>query len=314
MSKETWKDFEILTKKIQEDLSSDAEVILDYKITGKSKSINQCDVAVKSKIGAFNFLGIIECKDYNKKIGIKYLREFKSKLEDINASSGIFVTTIGYTKDAMNFATHNNIETYTLFDASNIDWNKHAFLPIVIEFIFIKNCKLEFKYKDTLATYYLFERENDFNYKRIFSNKEKIPFSIQDIICSIWDNQDLFDNEDIYLNFDSDDILEIESQRNIVFNLSLKTFKKNKIYRVPLEKGTGFNSNSDFLSNKYNTVSLDIEPNKLFLESEDLNIELNTDFYMRIIETIIKNPDYKLPQSITFSKNDKERKIEANFK
>jgi hypothetical protein len=127
-----WKQFEILTKKIQQDLAPNAQVTHDEKIVGRSGVKHQCDVVVRGNIGQYDFLIIMECKDWpNKKVGTEVIRDLKGKLIDISATKGVVVSSKGFTNDANILARSENINLYTLFDAENVQWSDQALIPIV---------------------------------------------------------------------------------------------------------------------------------------------------------------------------------------
>ena len=51
----------------------------------------------------------VECKRYSKNVSIGVVRDFNSVLQDLNCSKGIIVTTTGFQKGAIEFASNNNI-------------------------------------------------------------------------------------------------------------------------------------------------------------------------------------------------------------
>lgn len=138
---EDWQKFEELACNVQRDLSPNADVTHNEKIRGKTGILNQCDVVIRSKIGIIEFLGVIECKDHAKKIGVEIIRGFKSKLEDIGAMKGIMVSSEGFTRDAYIYAKNHEIDTYLLVDAKSIKWNKHALIPLVLCEVNLSSCE-----------------------------------------------------------------------------------------------------------------------------------------------------------------------------
>lgn len=134
---ESWKDFEKLVQKIQQELTPHAQVTRDEKIVGQSGSPNQCDVVVRAKVGQFDFFCVIECKDLSEKVGVEMVREFRSKLDDIGAMKGAIVSAKGFTHGAMQFASHYNINLYKLVDAQNRKWQEEAIIPILVTQIYL---------------------------------------------------------------------------------------------------------------------------------------------------------------------------------
>lgn len=75
------------------------------KLKGRSGSYNEIDVlATRDRTQL-----AIECKNYseNNKVGIKDVRDFLGKLEDLNIKHGVFVTSSYFSEEAMNLARNN---------------------------------------------------------------------------------------------------------------------------------------------------------------------------------------------------------------
>ncbi len=139
----TWKDFELITQKIQQELAPDAAITLNEKIVGKSGIQHQCDVVIRSRIGQYEFICIMECKDLVEKVGLDIVRSFFGRLDDLNMPQGVIVSAKGYTKNARQYAKSKGIITYTLFDASSVKWQEQALLPIMIEHIELESASLQ---------------------------------------------------------------------------------------------------------------------------------------------------------------------------
>ena len=135
-----WQIFEKLACNVQRDLSPNADVTHNENIRGKSGILNQCDVVIRSKIGTIDFLGVIECKDHESKIGVEVIRGFKAKLDDIGAMKGIIVSAEGFTKNAYQYSKEHGIDAYLLVDANSIKWNKHALVPLVLCDVYLSSC------------------------------------------------------------------------------------------------------------------------------------------------------------------------------
>jgi len=75
------------------------------KIRGQSGQYNEIDVIVKRGSVAL----AIECKNYteDRKVGIKEIRDFVAKLDDININKGLFVTSSDFSSDAIGWALNN---------------------------------------------------------------------------------------------------------------------------------------------------------------------------------------------------------------
>ncbi|HJJ22087.1 MAG TPA: restriction endonuclease [Nitrosopumilus sp.] len=78
------------------------------KILGKSKKYNEMDVLATRKSVKI----AIECKNYSedRKVGIKEIRDFVAKLNDLNIHNGLFVTSSYFSEDARIFAENDQNE------------------------------------------------------------------------------------------------------------------------------------------------------------------------------------------------------------
>lgn len=81
----------------------------DLKITGVSGYKHQIDVCYRFRIWEIEVLVIVECKQYSQRVGIGELLEFQSRISDIRAHKGVFVTTVGFQKGAHQFAKESRI-------------------------------------------------------------------------------------------------------------------------------------------------------------------------------------------------------------
>ena len=126
----SWKEFELLTKKIQQELSPDALVNHNETITGAdSNTPRQVDVTVRKQIGQFDILIAIECKDHKNPVDVNDVEGFVTKLRDIRAHKGVMVSAEGFTETAMAIAHKYEVEVYRLVDVSHPKWRLNLTFP-----------------------------------------------------------------------------------------------------------------------------------------------------------------------------------------
>jgi len=136
-------EFEKLLVKYQQRLSPSAVVEHNKTIIGKSSTTNQCDAVMKFVEGGIDFLVIFECKYHKKKIDISKLREFYTKINEVGATKGVFVSKEGFTKQSHEFAKFHSMELYTLINY-NLDNSSKIFnFPIKINFIQPKSARVQ---------------------------------------------------------------------------------------------------------------------------------------------------------------------------
>jgi hypothetical protein len=70
-------------------------------------------------------LVVVECKQYQKKVGVDDLLEFRSRIEDLRAHKGIFVTSSDFQSGAVEFAEANRIALLIVRGTEHFDIRYH---------------------------------------------------------------------------------------------------------------------------------------------------------------------------------------------
>jgi hypothetical protein len=120
------KTFEKVAKEIAEEVKKASpnlqKAVINYgrknRIEGASGFRHQIDVSIEIP-GEKLFL--VECKRYKSKVTLSHMLVLIARIDDIckkkrNKVSGIFFTTIGYTKPAKEVGSYYNIELNTVKD------------------------------------------------------------------------------------------------------------------------------------------------------------------------------------------------------
>lgn len=135
MPNDTSKELEILVAKIQQKLAPDAEITHNAKIMGrKSKRSRQIDVLVRKKVGQYDLMIVIDCKDHARPIDIKGVEEFHGLVDDVGANKGALVCPKGFTKAAKERALGFMIDLYSPFDTDPHKWKVKASVPALMDF------------------------------------------------------------------------------------------------------------------------------------------------------------------------------------
>jgi hypothetical protein len=67
-------------------LAPDAEVLHDVKLDGRfSNTKRQIDVLVRQRVGQYEMLIVIDCKDYARPLDVKAVEEFHGLCDDVGA-------------------------------------------------------------------------------------------------------------------------------------------------------------------------------------------------------------------------------------
>lgn len=126
---------EVLVKKIQQLLAPDAEVSHNVKRPGRhSKRDRQIDVLVRQKIGQYEVLIVIDCKDYSRPVDVKGVEEFHGLVEDVGAHKGVLVCPKGFSQAAKERAVGLLIDLYSPVDTDPHKWTVKVSVPMLCDF------------------------------------------------------------------------------------------------------------------------------------------------------------------------------------
>lgn len=129
------KELEILVANIQKDLAPDAEVTHDAKIIGRHTNVpRQIDVLVRQKVGQYEMIIAIDCKDYKIPVDVKGVEEFHGLVDDVGAHKGALVCPKGFSKAAKERALGYQIELYSPLDKDPHKWQVKPTVPALCDF------------------------------------------------------------------------------------------------------------------------------------------------------------------------------------
>ena len=100
---------EIYQELVNADVLKTTDVQHNIKLKGRSGQEHQIDVYWEYEIAGTKQKVAIECKNYNKTVGIGKVRDFYGVLHDLNNVAGIMVTKVGYQKGAKEYASEYGI-------------------------------------------------------------------------------------------------------------------------------------------------------------------------------------------------------------
>jgi hypothetical protein len=144
MPEPKWKQFELLVAKIQADLSGEHAIVTpNDKIIGKTGIFRQIDISIKSNVGQFQILVVIDCKDYSHPLDIKDVEAFISMAQDVQAHRAAMVAANGYSEAARERAKAAQIELYTVVDTGDHPWRNEVSVPGLYRFATITEVGIE---------------------------------------------------------------------------------------------------------------------------------------------------------------------------
>lgn len=119
--KNTYIEFEKIVADIQAQVDANANVSHNRNLIDRHGHSRQFDVVIEGKFGGQDILGIIECKDYKKKVGTPEVDAFVTKSQDVNANLKILVSRRGFSKPAIQKAKNYGIQTFSLIPNDGVN-------------------------------------------------------------------------------------------------------------------------------------------------------------------------------------------------
>ena len=134
MEQPKWKEFEKLVAKIQGDLAGNGVVTHNDKIMGLITGVErQIDVSIRSGIGQYDILIVIECKDHGSALDVKDVEEFIGLSQDVGANKAAMVSAKGFSEAAKTRARRAGIELYQVVDTGDHPWKTGISVPALYE-------------------------------------------------------------------------------------------------------------------------------------------------------------------------------------
>lgn len=81
----------------------------------------QFDVVIRGKLGGHELIGVIECKNWKRRVGTPEVDAFVTKTRDLNANFALIVSKKGFTKPALKKAKDHGVGTFSLLPSDPHD-------------------------------------------------------------------------------------------------------------------------------------------------------------------------------------------------
>jgi len=104
-----WESFERIVAALHLAETKGASVTWNEQINGR-----QFDVVIRFKAGFYEYLTLIECKEYKTPVPVEKVEAFITKARDHKANKAIMVSASGFQSGAKEVAIRHNIELYSL--------------------------------------------------------------------------------------------------------------------------------------------------------------------------------------------------------
>jgi hypothetical protein len=111
-----WKHFERLVTAIHQATDEGAAVRWNDTINGR-----QFDVTIRFRRGLYDYLTVIECKDYERAVPVEKVEAFVTKSLDVQAHHAVMASTSGFQQGAREVARKHNITLIHVTDSEDVD-------------------------------------------------------------------------------------------------------------------------------------------------------------------------------------------------
>ena len=123
-----WQDYEQLVKDIYQALGQANGVTVECWgnscwVEGPPGTFHQIDVLTSHSDGLHQYRTAISCKNWNKKVGIPFVREFAQIVQDARLSKGVMISKMGFTAPAKTYAESKDIGLVELRRPLDRDWD-----------------------------------------------------------------------------------------------------------------------------------------------------------------------------------------------
>lgn len=116
MASEKWKHFERLVAAIHRAADQGADVRWNEKIEGR-----QFDVTIRFKKGLYDYLTVVECKDYATPVPVGDVDAFVNKAKGAHANHAVMASPKGFQSGAQEVAGRDDMTLIHVTESSDID-------------------------------------------------------------------------------------------------------------------------------------------------------------------------------------------------
>jgi hypothetical protein len=111
-----WKHFERLVTAIHQ--AADQGAVIRWNDTINRR---QFDVTIRFRRGLYDYLTVIECKDYERAVPVEKVEAFVTKSLDVQAHHAVIASTSGFQQGARDIALKHNITLIHVTDSEDVD-------------------------------------------------------------------------------------------------------------------------------------------------------------------------------------------------
>lgn len=109
MNNKDWKEFERLVAALHYAEAAGGKVTWNDKISSR-----EFDITIRFIYGFYQYLTVIECKNYKSRVPVSEVEAFITKARDVNANKAVMVSSHGYQEGSKSVAERHGIELLIL--------------------------------------------------------------------------------------------------------------------------------------------------------------------------------------------------------
>ena len=114
--RQRWEQFELLVAAIHRAIDPAAQIKWNDSINSR-----QFDVTIRFRRGLYDYLTVIECKDYSSPVPVGEVEAFITKSRDAKAHQAVMASASGFQSGARAVAERHNVTLVHLTDSPEID-------------------------------------------------------------------------------------------------------------------------------------------------------------------------------------------------
>jgi hypothetical protein len=116
-----WRAFEHF---VRDMFGEDPDLVVEQDVlaVGKSGAKRQTDVKFTHRVGAMEYVTLVECKKWKEKVSRDRIDVLAASIDDLNAAKGVMFTTSGFEEGAELYAKDRGIELFVVRDLTDEEW------------------------------------------------------------------------------------------------------------------------------------------------------------------------------------------------
>lgn len=139
--------FEKAVAAVQDLMDPDCTVTHDEMIEDRHGHKRQFDVVIRGKVGGQDILGVIECKDWKRRVCRPAVDQFITKSRDVRANIALMISRNGFSQPALERANHAGMGTMSILPAEGAKKCSYPLGTLCYAYVYYwSKMKLELKF------------------------------------------------------------------------------------------------------------------------------------------------------------------------